>query len=428
MCSGRWSIARNRQRAVQRDEVDVKNVDTGRDSSLERLMKDALRSRMPEVSDTSDTSRCLSAETLAAWSEQTLSAREREAAEAHAADCARCQAMLATMVRITPVPVKTPWWRVHMMAWMVPVTAATAALVVWLAIPGERAVAPREAMTRAEPTPLAAPATPPAPTAAPRAVQSELANELAKKENATSPAPSGPRGDAMKELKLEQSRQKSPAREESRRADANEKPASVLDKMEPLPQAQPKAAQEVAAAPPPAAAVPAAPAPAALPAPAAAAPPPAAVAAEPPGDRRAFATGGAAGAVAQRAERDMLASRVANAAAAPIVSPNPQNRWRIVTGGAVEHSTDGGATWQRQQTGETLTLTAGAAPAPTVCWVVGPRGRVVISTDGASWKQVPVAEPIDLVAVRATNDKTATVTAADGRTFTTVDGGATWTR
>src|SRR5262245_21322495 len=188
MCSARWLIARSRQRAVQRDEVDVKNVDTDRDSSLERLMKDALRSRMPEVSDTSDTSRCLSADTLAAWSEQTLPAREREAVEAHAADCARCQAMLAAMVRITPMPAKTPWWRVHMMAWIVPMTAATAALVVWLAIPGKRAAAPTAAVARVEPRPLAAPATAPSPSDALGAVRSDLANELAKKEAATGAA------------------------------------------------------------------------------------------------------------------------------------------------------------------------------------------------------------------------------------------------
>ncbi len=95
-------------------------------------------------------------------------------------------------------------------------------------------------------------------------------------------------------------------------------------------------------------------------------------------------------------------------------------------GGAVQRSTDGGSTWQTQQTGVTGTLTAGASPSPLVCWVVGPRGRVLLSTDGTTWKQVPVSEPIDLVSVTATDDKTATVTASDGRTFATADGGATW--
>jgi photosystem II stability/assembly factor-like uncharacterized protein len=34
----------------------------------------------------------------------------------------------------------------------------------------------------------------------------------------------------------------------------------------------------------------------------------------------------------------------------------------------------------------------------------------------------------DLVAVRATDDKTAIVTSADGRLFSTDNGGATWTQ
>jgi len=121
---------------------------------------------------------------------------------------------------------------------------------------------------------------------------------------------------------------------------------------------------------------------------------------------------------------------MARAAAAPviqIVSPNPSNRWRLLPGGAVQHSTDGGSTWETQPTGADVTLTAGASPAPVVCWLVGPRGRVVVSRDGATWKLVPLAEPIDLVSIRATDDKSASVTAADGRTFATTDGGVTWT-
>ena len=97
-------------------------------------------------------------------------------------------------------------------------------------------------------------------------------------------------------------------------------------------------------------------------------------------------------------------------------------------GGTVQHSTDGGSTWQMQQTGVNVTLTTGASPAPLVCWLVGPAGRVLLSTDGATWKQVSLAQPIDLVAVRAADGKSATVTASDGRTFTTTDGGVTWTR
>ena len=122
----------------------------------------------------------------------------------------------------------------------------------------------------------------------------------------------------------------------------------------------------------------------------------------------------------------MVAREVVTVPGAPILSPNPLTRWRPLPGGAVQRTTDGGASWHTQQTGVTATLTAGASPSPQVCWLVGPRGLVVLSIDGATWKRVPLAEPLDLVSVTAANDKTATVTASDGRVFATTDGGATW--
>jgi len=138
------------------------------------------------------------------------------------------------------------------------------------------------------------------------------------------------------------------------------------------------------------------------------------------------AAAGATNAAEVRANR--LMARAAAAPMVQIVSPNPSNRWRLIAGGAVQHSTDGGSTWETQPAGADVTLTAGASPAPLVCWLIGPRGRVLLSRDGATWKTVSIAEPIDLVSIRATDDKSATVTALDGRTFATANGGATWTR
>jgi photosystem II stability/assembly factor-like uncharacterized protein len=111
-----------------------------------------------------------------------------------------------------------------------------------------------------------------------------------------------------------------------------------------------------------------------------------------------------------------------------ISSPNPNIRWQIVPGGGVQRSIDGGSTWQAQSTGVGVTLTAGAAPSPTICWLVGPGGIVLLSTDGRSWKRVAFPEATDLSTVRAIDDKSATVTTADGRAFGTTDGGVTWPR
>jgi photosystem II stability/assembly factor-like uncharacterized protein len=110
-----------------------------------------------------------------------------------------------------------------------------------------------------------------------------------------------------------------------------------------------------------------------------------------------------------------------------IVSPNLNSRWRIVPNGSVERSTDGGLSWHVQETGVTAALAAGASPSPTVCWLVGRAGVVLLSGDGRSWQRIAFPEMTDLISVRATDDKTAIVTASDGRAFSTTDGGRTWT-
>jgi photosystem II stability/assembly factor-like uncharacterized protein len=108
-----------------------------------------------------------------------------------------------------------------------------------------------------------------------------------------------------------------------------------------------------------------------------------------------------------------------------IVSPDPNVRWRI-GGSAVLRSTDGGAAWEAQSSGTPAELKAGAAPSASVCWVVGRAGVVLLSTDGRTWRRVRFPEATDLSAVRASDARNASVSTADGRTFTTTDAGATW--
>jgi photosystem II stability/assembly factor-like uncharacterized protein len=89
---------------------------------------------------------------------------------------------------------------------------------------------------------------------------------------------------------------------------------------------------------------------------------------------------------------------------------------------------DGGATWQTQNTGVSETLSGGSSPSPSVCWLVGPKGIVLRTTDGRTWTRVRFPEVIPLASIRAADADTATVTADDGRQFTTADGGRTWAR
>ena len=408
--------------------MSVKNVPTDRESSLERLLPESLRARA--ASDATD--RCLDADTLAAWADETLGARERSAAERHAADCARCQAMIAAMARTASTTVAAPWWRGHLMAWVVPVSAAAVALTVWSVWPVRPMFETRQRtqqVANAEP-----PASPPLTARSEATVPARVARPAPPEAMKTEAAKLQEKDRALRDagVPAEPLNQTVPPSAELRRADASEeKPANAAvsktgppaRSLDAVGEARPKAvAEAVAVATPPAPPPPppAAPSPATAPATAAPAAP----------ERSAFAASRAAvaGATSPPAADRLSARERAVGLDTMIVSPNPLNRWRPVIGGAVQHSTDGGSTWQMQQTGVTTRLTAGASPSALVCWLVGPRGLVVLSTNGRSWKQVPLSEAIDLVSVRATDDKTATVTASDGHTFGTADGGATWRR
>jgi photosystem II stability/assembly factor-like uncharacterized protein len=123
-----------------------------------------------------------------------------------------------------------------------------------------------------------------------------------------------------------------------------------------------------------------------------------------------------------------LALKSAFAAPVEITTPVPSTRWRIVAGGRVERTTDNGRRWDAVALPDSDAgqLTAGAAPSADVCWIVGRAGRIYLTIDGRRFTRLAFPEPIDLVSVRATDARTATVTAVDGRSFQTTDAGATW--
>jgi hypothetical protein len=122
---------------------------------------------------------------------------------------------------------------------------------------------------------------------------------------------------------------------------------------------------------------------------------------------------------------DRFALRRELASATDIVSPDPMVRWRVA-GNTVERTINGGVSWETTRTGVTTQLTAGYAPSPTVVWVVGRSGVVLLATDGRTWRRLGFPEITDLSAIRAKDDRTASVTTGDGRVFSTTDAGITW--
>lgn len=362
-----------------------------------RLLRDSLRDATTTPSPEGEPG-CLDAETLAAWSDNVLGARERAAAETHAASCARCQMLLAAMARTAPPFAPRHWWRMPAVGWLVPLGAAAIAIVVWVN-------APRAPLDRIVPLPIPA--------------ASGTAAAADSRANAAPDQPPDPgRGAARAESK-------DADRPTEQRRDTVTRPVPPAPRQREQTIAVPKDVRSLPATPNPSApeirreeaAAPAAPEPASPPAPAAATNQAAA--------RAPAAAGGAALDEARSSGRGRLAAK-AFAAPTVIASPNPDVRWRVQPGGPVERTIDAGRTWRTQPTSVTAALAAGAAPSPTICWLVGAAGSVIVTTDGVTWQQVPFPEAIDLTSVRASDGTHATVTAIDGRAFTTSDGGQTW--
>jgi len=109
-----------------------------------------------------------------------------------------------------------------------------------------------------------------------------------------------------------------------------------------------------------------------------------------------------------------------------ILTPNPKLLWRIAQGGYVERTQDGGVSWQAQLPETGAQLTAGSAPSEKICWLVGPGGVILLTTNAKDWKRIPPPVSADFVAITAGGVSSATVTTADGRKFATADAGVHW--
>lgn len=352
-----------------------------RDQALDAFLRRSATGR----ATTAPTSACLDAETVAAWVDGGLSADAQASAEAHAADCGRCQAMLASVLATSDSAspaggVLVPVWR-RSLPWTAPLAAAAVvvfAVVIWTSGPRSAGMADRPAASPEVPATVKAAPEPAVPDAG------RAGEPPAPARKAETLAPRELRQDRFDDARTATPSGSAAAPAAGASAQASDAAEANVAKAE----ANDLSARDEATAPP-------------------------AAAPSPQTD-------------ALRRAPQALASRGATAVT-EIASPDPATRWRIRSGATVERSADGGQTWVPQVIGAATTLTAGSAPSASVCWIVGRGGMVFVTSDGTSWTSRPLTPAVDLVGVTATNALVATVIAADGRRFATIDGGNSWT-
>ena len=343
----------------------------------------------------------LDAETVAAWLDGGLDPVSLAAAEAHASNCARCQALLATMVKTEPLGPRdeargTGWiWK----WWLAPLAATAAAVTLWMVVPQQQL----------QPDVLRAPQA--ESDAAAPAVGARASDEAARKEQAAEPQPAqqpgrrlndgGQFAEVKRKADTSQPAANKPefAQDKLGAATANVANAAAARDRQDAKTEESRLARVEAE-------------PARAPAAVAAAPPPAAAA---PAE---------AGALREDAPATQLRKQ---AGPLQILSPDPRFRWRVTADG-IELSQDGSRTWLTVRLPQGEVLTAGASPAPLVCWMVGRRGLVLVATDGTNFTKVPFPETVDLAAVSSPELRVAIVTTADGRIFRTENAGRTWIR
>ena len=320
-------------------------------------------------------------ETLAAWTAGTLRTVEATAVEQHLADCGRCQAMLATFVCSTPAqPAPEPLWRRWRLPWLVPLATAATAVALWVAVPANR----QDDVSLQSEEAVAPPQDEPQPSTA---VGNAVVNELGEPRTREAAAPQAP---------VESIGQFARTERENRAADADEAPRAVRESARNLEPATPSPGSPV--------------------------PSPASE-----GNTRADALGKLAEADAKKevASPARALSAARQVAAVEIVAPGGVTRWRITGGNQLERATSSGS-WEPVTLPSPAVLTAGSAASPSVCWIVGRAGAVFVTTDGVRFARVSFPEAVDLAGVNAIDGRSATVRAADGRSWRTTDQGRTW--
>ena len=370
-----------------------------------------------------DSANCIAPEVVAAYHDRTLSRDESARVEAHLLSCARCQSMMAAMVRADdserlsprPEPPRGFWWIIRVAT---PI-AAIGAVIAFAVGLRHRASPPPEVIALASPAvqmnpESAEPAPPPA----------------ARPETAATMAPP-PESVAARAIRLRHhqvaSRQAGGAREKTAPPESAFK---EFAKAEPPSSFGGSSTNAPAAAmqPPPIRAkaasiardeVAAAPSANSVTAPSASAP------------QSAAPSGGVA--LMERAEVANPGAAVSGTTGAlaraavlrKITSSDGSITWLFGDHGTIIRS--GKSTRLNMSSGVMADLLAGSAPSNDVCWIVGRSGTILRTLDsGAHWQIVRAPSRNDFSLVTATDSNNATVSTIMDETYVTHDGGVTW--
>ena len=99
--------------------------------------------------------------------------------------------------------------------------------------------------------------------------------------------------------------------------------------------------------------------------------------------------------------------------------------WSLQNTGTVYRSTDR-KSWTPESTGIAADLLAGMAPSDTVCWAVGRKGTIMLTSDGIHWERVNSPTTSDVTGIAAASKDVATIFTSTGASYSTFDGGSNW--
>ena len=107
--------------------------------------------------------------------------------------------------------------------------------------------------------------------------------------------------------------------------------------------------------------------------------------------------------------------------------PSSERGWVCGRWGAIFHSSDGGATWNRQQSGTDLTLSAIYFVDDSHGWAVGDEGTILLTSDGGkTWLSQKSPVPFFLLDVQFIDKQTGWIVTERTTILHTTDGGTSW--